>query len=306
MKEGIILCFVFGSFNIQYFSGDGLYRKNGTPENTNPVGRNLDAIADIILNEKFDIIALQEVMDYMAVTKLVRIINFKTLDHWECYHGMPPVCKRIEIEETEDDNKNGKLGFGFLWNTRRFNLCSSSDGVPILPSIINIPTCIKRNPLYGRFIPTNLPKVEIRLINVHLRSSGYMQEKLGEFKTIMCDIYNMINSGERGDNRSIYTFVLGDYNLQFKRCNRHRLTEPNLYITDTYQEAPTTLSRQNKQYTNNDFDHFDYGGKIFDGVVISPERVDAVSKYSNGFEEYLKTISDHVPIKIILNLNPRR
>ena len=111
----------------------------------------LDKLADIILTEHFDIIALQEVFKPEILDPLKR-----RLMGWEVSHGRPA------------QGKFGDYGFAYLWNTKRINECSNDEEPEILTYHVREMT---RKPYYGRFSPSKLPGglfFEVRLINVHL------------------------------------------------------------------------------------------------------------------------------------------
>ncbi len=61
-----------------------------------------------------------------------------------------------------------------------------------------------------------------------------------------------------------------------------------------------------KVYSNN-YDHFTYDVKRFEGIGYQIRRVDAVQQYYGGdVEKYRQEISDHVPIVIDIEVNSRR
>ena len=81
----------------------------------------------------------------------------------------------------------------------------------------------------------------------------------------------------------------------------------------TIQESPTTLNRVQKEdgsysstgYTENDYDHFSLTKELQNKLSANADRVDAVNIYYSGdnkFEMYRKQVSDHVPIKLDINL----
>ena len=84
-------------------------------------------------------------------------------------------------------------------------------------------------------------------------------------------------------------------------------------IDITIQESPTTLNRVQKEdgsysstgYTENDYDHFSLTKELQNKLSANADRVDAVNIYYSGdnkFEMYRKQVSDHVPIKLDINL----
>lgn len=52
-----------------------------------------------------------------------------------------------------------------------------------------------------------------------------------------------------------------------------------------------------------DYDHFSFEERQFEGVKMKVKRVDAVRKYcAYDFEKYLKTVSDHIPVMMEIEL----
>ncbi len=281
--------FVIGSFNIQDFSGDGLYIKRGTPDGANSAKRDIAAIADIIVKEGFDIVALQEVRDAHAVERLKKYLP----GYWKSYCNIKP---SVEPE------------FAFLWNGFTFGLYRNSDDEIVLPEVVNLHSgWIKRDPYYGRFTPKLAPKAEIRLINVHLKS-GQGPQTREEFGLVSGEIYERLNADRDGNNMDVYTIILGDYNLSSVFCNSCEAADPQTYLTATRQSSPTTINKPKNSlptgYTANDYDHFGFN---LEESEITLGHVDAVAKYSGGdFAKYRQHISDHIPIRLELNLNQRR
>lgn len=81
----------------------------------------------------------------------------------------------------------------------------------------------------------------------------------------------------------------------------------------TVQDQFTTLKSKDKdgQMTPDfegrgyahDYDHFSFEESQFEGVKMKAHRVDAVRKYCNDdFEQYLKKVSDHIPIMMEIEL----
>lgn len=240
-------------------------------------------IASIISGEKFDIVALQEITDYDACKALCSLLN----SNWGyCF--------------TAD---KGGLGRSFIWCKNRISL--------IKDSVINgyhtdNKLHLQREPYYARFSPSGLggPFMELGLINIHLlpKSNQHGNPK-DEYKILEEKIYPKI-AGQKIQHfkRSImpliilsYPIVLGDYNLTVNEIET--INSNNNFIT--IQNRPTTISSTYDYYSQNDYDHFSYSQKRFQGFQIQCERVDAVGKYFGGdFSKYREQVSDHIPISI--------
>jgi endonuclease/exonuclease/phosphatase family metal-dependent hydrolase len=269
------MSYIIGSFNTHEFTGVGKH--------------DIGILADIILSERFDIVALQEVFRPGALDLLKR-----RLPGWEGCHGRP------------GNDRAGDFGFGFLWNTRRIRECSK-DSQPIIFSQYKSNLKMRRNPFYGRFTPNGLPGgafFEIRLVDVHLwwgsqNNPDDINQRNEEFRLITNEIHNYINTHRYGDNMPAYTIILGDYNLLCFWCWQNE--KPNQTVI-TKQEEKTTLS--SKDGFANDYDHFSYDENRFIGTTARIERVNSVQKYcQNDFEKHKEKVSDHVPIKLELILN---
>jgi endonuclease/exonuclease/phosphatase family metal-dependent hydrolase len=226
-----------GSFNLQNFSGK--------------TSKDLDVIINIIISERFDVIALQEVLNQTALTMILRRLPL----YWEGSWAQPRSSKAENeyIENGDIDEQTGiqnvrhsintAKGYAFLWNTKRLKECSKT-GARIFDQIKNGE--LVRNPYYGRFTPAGLPGgsfFEIRLINVHLCSPAENKEaRMKEFKLLTEEIYSRIHSKRYGINMPAYTIILGDYNMPISWCN-----ECNGQGIITEQDCKTTLKRPASQ-----------------------------------------------------------
>ena len=195
---------------------------------------------------------------------------------------------------------------------------------------------LARNPYYGRFKPVR-GFCELRLINTHIRSGKdsedhYWDEdeikevaqRVNEIKILNSVIYHTLSNRRYGNNMPAYTILLGDYNLNLKSSGCGYPLYPSdqmgvIVIDDkgtkqyikTVQDEPTSLKKPKKNDRNrhnaygyaNNFDHFSYDEKRFDGVGKKVKRIDTVSKYcNNDFQKHLDVVSDHVPIAMMINL----
>lgn len=63
-----------------------------------------------------------------------------------------------------------------------------------------------------------------------------------------------------------------------------------------------SLGLESRGYAH-DYDHISYEESQFEGVKMKAKRVDAVRKYcGDDFERYLKTVSDHIPVMMEIEL----
>jgi hypothetical protein len=148
--------------------------------------------------------------------------------------------------------------------------------------------------------------------------------------------------GEYGNGMPSYTIIMGDYNVELwrpwkdearKAINAKRRLEgkapypkPASLVADendiiestrwgkrkvkTVQHEFTTLRTatddsddvESRGYAH-DYDHFSYEENLFEGVKMNVRRVDAVRKYcGDDFDNYLKTVSDHIPVFMEIDL----
>jgi len=294
LGKGEKMSYAIGSFNMFKWGKDS--------------NKDFDLLYRIIKKEEFDIIALQEVFAEEAVENLCKHLNPL---YWDYCVDFPKGSQNHE-------------GYAFVWKKRRLHLSNSlrNDNPKIVEKYktdkgLGI-SCLRRPPYYARFTPNNLPRVEIRLINTHIRfnkvktdSVSGATQRYHEFRILAEDIMARI-SNQPEFNRDFYTVLLGDYNLKLCQINNEmpilidsRFGFFKKHVV-TVQNDLTTLS--NDQNTNiiyaNDYDHFTYNEESFNRLSsFQVQRIDVVSKYLNSDrEKYKNTISDHIPIKLTLNL----
>ena len=271
--------YVIGSWNLRTFTG-------------NEEKRDIDLIANVIDKEGFHIMALQEVMDTKNISGSQTIDALKArLPNWDGCYGNP--------------NKMGfyaaDYGFGFLWNSIFIEKCPDDICALSGYEMFGSGGMVSREPLYMKFIPVNGPDIEIRLINVHIEyGKGRKHERIKEFRHITGVIYDDINSHRGVKARDTYTVVLGDYNLSALVCNKHGNAGMNTKVN-----KPTIISNKFPWFSLSDYDHFTIKTNDFDGneVDVKSKRVNSVRKYlRNDFKKHRRRLSDHVPIKLELNI----
>ncbi len=283
--------------------------------------KDIRTIANIICEEKIDIVALQEVRGQQALDRIIYHLNMRSSDKWN----------GVADKYVSD--------YAFIWNSKRIDLARQKNDDT---SKIYEPRIWKqykldktfqqrkliREPYFARFVPKNRTSIEIRLINTHIRFSkgkvddssdentpGAVQMRKNEFDILAKAIYPQREDKRYGDNRKVYTIMLGDYNLNLKRNWTKSPYIPEKIVIDgksikTVQDQLTTLKIKTSQETNenirgyaNNFDHFTYNENKLQDHIISIQKIDAVRKYYNDdFEKYRKEISDHVPIVIELEI----
>lgn len=298
-----------GSFNMFKFSN----------WSDKEIHKNLSVIGQIIRDSQFDIVAMQEVFNEGCLKRLLPYIG----NDWS-YRWSSPVTATSSAAE----------GYAFIWNSRRFQLATE-------PRIFyqykldkrEWQEGLARDPYYARFIPINGPFFELRLINAHIMYNrnnnsdydnplGSIAMRLNEYNVLARALYPKIADKVYGNNRSSYTFLLGDFNLNLRESGAgapylwasYNIEDGRSYkrmLTDQY--GLTTLKRRNPQDTSqpdenvndywaNNYDHFTYDSERFIGFGIDCRRIDSV-QYCKDYLEHRMTVSDHVPI--IMNLDLR-
>ena len=311
------LSYRIGSFNLYKFS----FQSN------KEIAKDFNMIAQIIRKEKFDIIALQEVLNENAVKRLLSELG----SNWDYRWASPEKSRTAQQAE----------GYAFIWNRNTMELSWTNKKVSEYsdvtmkyyaePHIYNQyridrnagQKALARNPFYGRFRPKN-SFCELRLINTHIRFSADAETEQtaakmrnNELDILLRVLYHNISMKRYGNNLPAYTILLGDYNLNLKRkWTKSPYIEYETVIVDerqirTVQDQLTSLKQsvdenysaeENRGYANN-YDHFSYDENRFKGTYVKTKKIDTVRKYCHDdFAAHRKTISDHVPISLSLNL----
>lgn len=312
------MSYIIGSFNLRDFNFS-----NTSADGEEKLQRDFEKISQIIIKENFDVVALQEINAKYPLEYLVSVLNrSKNLLREYAYifgENMPYATKDPER-------------YGFIWNIRRLRLSQTKRNNNPSYYICAGGKGVIRPPYYARFTPNGLRgglNFELRLINTHIKDASREEDRIREFDVLVRQILPRICDHQTDVEKSMpaYTFLLGDYNLALNKSERaiykiKTITSSN-YTGKwreyrTAQEEKTSLKLPNQQieiadcYANN-YDHFTYessGEKGLDRkLVLIPQRVEALSKYfseetsaSQQLQEYRKTISDHVPIKMIVDL----
>lgn len=306
------MSFKVGSINMYKFS----------LQSNEEINKDLQKIANVLLEEEFDIVALQEVFNDTAVHRLLGKLGAS----WECVWEAPISKSRQSAE-----------GYAFIWNTRRFRLATTAkrgeksqetentirtfsprihstykeDEFLYRGKLIRDPFFARFEALYGWY--------EVRLINTHIiynEASDKMSRK--HELSILADIYSRLEDKQYRNSRRAYTILLGDYNLSLLDIDKNAVngeaiievkgrTDKDKKVLVTIQDELTTLKARSPKEPDvpatgyaNSFDHFTLDKKNFRHVSYTASRIDSVhSKYWNGdFELHKKEFSDHVPISL--------
>lgn len=284
--------------------------------------RSFETIATIIKSENFDVVALQEILSDKVWDQLKMHLGADWRFAWE----RPPQY----LGESKADPRGE--GYAYIWNTKKLDLVEIDvDGYTreFLPRIwkqyrANGQKLI-REPYYARFTPRGKTAgcfCELRLINSHIvygDSSKFGEAKrYAEFLKLVSNVYENIANKRYGDSMPAYVVVLGDYNLSLQALHNANIhVEIGDSINERHQEQVITVQgelttlnhKQNDDgtYTSefaNDYDHFSFLEKYKALMNMDIDRID-VEKYCADLAQYWETVSDHVPIKLSINLNNR-
>ena len=300
--------------------------------------RDFDKIASLVRD--YDIVVLQEVLSPHIVedisfasqrASLTRKLGLSWRGKW-----VDPKSSSKMYPFLGND-KRGE-GYAFLWNTKRIELLKDNSGNEITPTrysqyrtgddFLNMK--LLRDPGYGRFKLKNRP-VEIRVITAHIifgkpskdnlsieLDAGAIAMRKNEFKLLSGKIYKNINDYRKDDHiNSVYTIIIGDYNLNLEGSGLTNATIPELCyfysqnnssvpatrIMKTVQREPTTISTDCDGYANN-YDHCTFDINLEHNNVIGRcFRVPAINEKDSveRIKEYRDTVSDHVPIVVEIN-----
>lgn len=320
------MSYIIGSFNLRDFN----FANKSSDGDNETINRDFKKIAQIIIEEKMDVVALQEVNSEFALKYLTQILNASKTPfrEFESIFGTSMPTKTRDPER-----------YGFIWNAKRLCLLKTKRNnnpsyYKNAGAIGNSDTTQKqgliRPPYYARFTARGKlggSNFELRLINTHILGSGSEKDRIREFdilvKRILPRICDHQEISFNGNVMPAYTFLLGDYNLELNKSERsiHKIetiTETNYtgkkrsYITT--QDKATTLRKPNQQQTvedcyANNYDHFTYEIDLPQKLKLIPQRVEVLSKYFpevsgvvDKLGAYRMKVSDHVPIKLIVDL----
>ena len=308
-------------------------------KNFNSFNKDINHVASVLRDCSSDIIVLQEVLSQDIADLTMNVGGLNSLrraigPYWE--------AKRVSIDLRPDNDpflkrdRRGE-GYAFLWNTQRIELLKDVNGKEILPCQFNDYkpgsnlNWLRRDPGYGRFKIKN-SKIEIRIINVHIISempdkdsfkskipiSDKAELRRSEFDVIAGKIYNRINNNRKDLNfNSVYTIIIGDYNLNLEGYGEDKETIQEMRCYDmfgnqrdwgftkmkTVQSDLTTIKGDYSGYKNN-FDHCSYvNDRKHSQAVGNCGRCTILdeSDPAEKIEKYYKDVSDHLPIVVEIN-----
>lgn len=301
-----------GSFNLRDFNFS-----NQSRDGEEKIHRNFELIARMILEENFDVVALQEINAPFALEHLTRILNqFKN------------ILREYQFDFGSDMPTHSKdpERYGFIWNCKRLRLLNTSKNNNPRYYTNAGANALIRPPYYGRFTARGMlggSNFELRLVNIHIRDAVRVEDRILEFNTLVKQVLPRIcdhcEVSADGEVMPAYTFLLGDYNIALNKSEQAIYRIEKITSTRytgkkrdflTVLEAKTSLKLPNPEtqktiedcYANN-YDHFTYEVDLETKFVLTPQRAEPLGTYfkssgtpSEMLAAYRREVSDHVPI----------
>lgn len=272
-----------GSFNVHNLSKDN--------------GINLDMIAQIISKEKFDIVALQEVLDEGKIIdggmgrrvygEAAAYENYllRRLPGYQMRWG----ASNVKKSSSSSEDKRGE-GYAFLWNTKRVELAKQitpsgeRDFNPRIWAQYSLKRAdgvqrLVRDPFYARFKLKGL-KQEVRLITTHIyfgsNNAADLDLRRRELNILAGAIYPRLHDKTYGVNTPATTILLGDYNLNLK----------DSMAGNSYMNAVIIVDENGNVRSATDI-HNDKNVRTFltrQSQLSTLSRIGTEEKYSNNYD----------------------
>lgn len=257
-----------GSLNIQKLGRNSMLKKD------------LQQVANLIMDNELDLIAIQEISSKEALKKLLICMDGTILEE-----GVSAVSNARDAYAYRTRNwesrwakpisqvggKSAEEGYAFIWKKSRIELPINRRGDQSEPDIYMNGGKLIRPPFYGRFI-VSACNAEIRLINTHIvfskkpnedevheeeeSSVTNYEERVREYKVLANEIYQRVYASNIG-TRQILTFILGDYNLCLEGSNSADKKaimsvevaryEYGNHVIKTIQEQKTTIRGKSRK-----------------------------------------------------------
>lgn len=227
------MALTIGSFNLCNFSSKTKGRK---------FPKDFDAVAEAILKSGADVIALQEVIDQIAIDNLLnKLRGFGGANRdWRAFF------------DKKQTWRNNREGYAFVWDEKCVTFAKDDDGNEALPELVTKFTSIKRPPMVARFVTTRLGELhyELCVINTHIvfDPDGYQKRhpewyggaaiRAFEYSKIVNSIYPRFSG-----KLCTCTIIAGDYNLKSQMLKK---------VNDRpkqFEGQPTMMSVQSDKTT---------------------------------------------------------
>ena len=303
------------------------------------IRKNLEKISQIIRDAELDVVAIQEIFNKKALDRLVSELGANGWEgRWDspnsrsvsAAEGYAFIWNNARLGLVK--NRYGKIFEPRILNQYKVD---KSFGQRYL---IRNPYYARLTPserLGGTFAEIRLINAHIMFSknrtenesnNHDFSDLGAISMRRNEFDILSKTVYpkysdktyDLINGERDAYCMPTYTIMLGDYNLNLKSSAAQgsflRPDEEIIELADegkrivTVQSDLTTLKSKKEGvsysqadgYANN-YDHFTYDEKRFEGIKLDVKRIEAVKNYyGDDFDLYRKEVSDHLPIVLDL------
>ena len=321
-----------GSFNLYKFHGESNEKSN----------KNLEKIAEIIKGEKFDIIALQEVFTDPSKNPkpLMKYLGGKYGCIWKDSSGKYNTYKegyafiwnKRKFEHVDEEGsiydrhgvKNKLVRPPFFARFIPVNIFEN--GFIELRLITTHLVYSKPDKEAGK--NTEFRRKELKILTEEIYPD-IADDRYGNNRpayTILMGDYNLCLTKtprlevDVDKTAGFYRAIMPNTKVSIlNRNNRKIVTRQSeltslkrpindkdsteKYDVDKESDAEEVMDKLSNNYYSKDYDHFSYDETRFKGVRVVVNRVDALGKYyDNRLEDYRREISDHVPIKIEIDL----
>lgn len=320
-----------GSFNLYKFS----------LQSDNNIRKNLQKISRIIRDENLDVVAIQEIFNKRALDNLLAELGTEVWDgRWNspdsrsvsAAEGYAFIWNRKRLGLVK--NRKGKVFEPRILNQYKVDKSFGQKHLIRNPYYIRLTPAGRPGGTFAeiRLINTHIMysknREENESDNHDVSDFGAINMRRNEFDILSRVIYpkysdktyDLINGERDAYCMPVYTIMLGDYNLSLKSSTAKnsffRMDQESVELPDegkrivTVQNELTTLKAKKEGvsysqadgYANN-YDHFTYDEKRFEGVKLDVKRIEAVKNYyGDDFDLYRKEVSDHLPIVLDLEL----
>lgn len=320
-----------GSFNLYKFS----------LQSDNNIRKNLQKISRIIRDENLDVVAIQEIFNKRALDNLLAELGTEVWDgRWDspdsrsvsAAEGYAFIWNRKRLGLVK--NRKGKVFEPRILNQYKVDKSFGQKHLIRNPYYIRLTPAGRPGGTFAeiRLINTHIMysknREENESDNHDVSDFGAINMRRNEFDILSRVIYpkysdktyDLINGERDAYCMPVYTIMLGDYNLSLKSSTAKnsffRMDQETVELPDegkrivTVQNELTTLKAKKEGvsysqadgYANN-YDHFTYDEKRFEGVKLDVKRIEAVKNYyGDDFDLYRKEVSDHLPIVLDLEL----
>jgi exonuclease III len=205
-----------GSFNVRNLNATGVQKVDDRA-----IIRSFETIKNIIKEEDFAVVALQEVLSRDAAEKIRSILG----DNWKSEWDQPPPKQAGGKADPRGE------GYAYLWDTTKLDLISvefDNEMRTFMPRIWHQyqknGQKLIREPYYARFSPVGKTGgcfCEIRLINTHIvygnKNTDGINMRKEEFLKVVKNVYQNVANKRYKNNMPAYVIVLGDYNLSLEQ-----------------------------------------------------------------------------------------